>query len=264
MIPGPDQGIAPGWPLAWAGQQISAAARPAIVRVLSDTRISRSCLLDSAGDRLVLRQDYPAARRIGLDRRSEWAILQAAYAGGLGPEPIAVSPEQGWLLTAWLPGEAWQAEHLQQPARLRALGECLRAVHALPAAGARFEPVAIARRYAACSEAPQAQPLLATITSMAAELYPVGAARCVCHHDPHAGNLVGPGPTRLIDWEYAALGDPLFDLAAVTGYHGLSDRQRLLLLDAWAGSTGPEQRERMAQFERFYATLAHLWQTALG
>lgn len=264
MIPGSDQGIAPGWPLAWAGQQISADASPAIVRVLSDTRVSRSCLLHSAGGRLVLRQDYPAARRIGLDRGSEWAILQAAYAGGLGPEPIAFSPERGWLLTAWLPGEAWQAEHLQQPVRLQALGECLRAVHALPAAGAKFEPLAIARRYAASSEAPQAQRLLASITSMVAELYPDNAARCLCHHDPHAGNLVGVGPSRLIDWEYAALGDPLFDLAAVIGYHGLSADQRLLLLDAWSGNTGPQQRERLTYFERFYAVLTRLWQLALG
>ena len=211
----------------------------------------------------MLRQDYPAARRIGLDRNAEWAILQVAYAGGLGPEPVACDPERGWLLTAWLPAQKWRAEHLQLPARLLALGECLRSVHALPAAGARFEPVAIARRYAAGSEAAQAQPLLATIVSMAAELYPDEAARCLCHHDPHAGNLVGFGPTRLIDWEYAALGDPLLDLAAVIGYHALSAHQRLMLLDGWAGTTAPELRERLAGFERFYAVLTRLWSLAL-
>jgi len=57
-----------------------------------------------------------------------------------------------------------------------------------------------------------------------------GSTACLCHNDVHHLNVVGGENLRLIDWEYAGVGEPLFDLASACVYHryGRSQRERLL------------------------------------
>jgi thiamine kinase-like enzyme len=50
----------------------------------------------------------------------------------------------------------------------------------------------------------------------------------------HHLNIIDGGALRLIDWEYAGLGEPLFDLASVCVYHRYSAPQRDALLAAYA------------------------------
>ena len=44
-----------------------------------------------------------------------------------------------------------------------------------------------------------------------------GRPACIVHGDLSHANVIGTGPPRLIDWEYAAVGDPLADLACLAG-----------------------------------------------
>ena len=61
-----------------------------------------------------------------------------------------------------------------------------------------------------------------------------GSTPCLCHNDVHHLNIVGSAPVRLIDWEYAGVGEPLFDLASVCVYHRYRKPQRERLLTAYA------------------------------
>jgi len=248
---------------ALAGIPELAGAR--IVRRLGAGQASESWLLESPGGRLVLRRDTGLARRLGLDRAAEFELLCALAGTGLAPEPVRFVPEHGALVMRYLEGEAWSPAELEGPERLRALGRLLRRLHDRPVAGKAFDPARIARHYARQASAPDSHILVGEVEMLADELYPEGMARHICHHDPHCGNLIGTDPPRLIDWEYAAAGDPLMDLAVVGRYHRLQGWQERVLLEAWSdGLADLELRERLKELGRLYDLLATLWERVVG
>ena len=211
-----------------------------------------------------MRQDRAGARQLGLDREAEWAFLELGFLAGMAPEPLHVDFDRGLLVTRFVPGPAWTTQAIRQFGPLQRLGTALRALHRLPATGRRFDPMEVARRYARCIEPTRAEAYLAELAALATDLYPDTATPCLCHHDPHAGNLVGSEKLVFLDWEYAALGEPLFDLAVVDRTHQLTPAQRRCLFEAWCDGFDQTQYERLLVFGVFYDALAQLWQAALS
>lgn len=241
---------------------VLAGARP--VRELTGGEASVSWLVADYEGKYVLRQDKPLAARLGLDRKSEWAVLQAAFAADLGPEPIWADLDRGLLLTRFIPGEAWRESNLDFPVKLAALGGLLRRVHAVPAAVRLFDPLAIAERYARqCGAAPTGTSV-GEVAALSEQLLPPGMVRATCHGDPNAANIIGRDDPRLIDWEYAHAGDPLFDLAVVARYHALPGNAARWLFEAWAGGFDGEAWERLEAFGRLYDLLTGLWEQVVS
>jgi hypothetical protein len=74
--------------------------------------------------------------------------------------------------------------------------------------------------------------------------------RCLCHNDVHHLNLVDDGSRLwLLDWEYAAIGDPYFDLASVCCYHNFNAEQRSMLLDFYTRMAVARTTPEMPTYE---------------
>jgi len=73
------------------------------------------------------------------------------------------------------------------------------------------------------------------------------------------------GELLLIDWEYAALGDPYFDLAVVAGHHELDPSLARQFLEAYL-QRAPSEKEsaRFTLQRRFYQALLALWKMRVG
>jgi thiamine kinase-like enzyme len=57
-----------------------------------------------------------------------------------------------------------------------------------------------------------------------------------CHNDLLIGNFLDEGHTlRILDWEYAGMGDPYFDLANFSTNHELDESGDRMLLEAYFG-----------------------------
>jgi thiamine kinase len=54
----------------------------------------------------------------------------------------------------------------------------------------------------------------------------------IVHNDLYHGNLIGAGRLYFVDWEYAAVADPLLDLACVLAYYPQAAAHEDTLLDA--------------------------------
>ena len=230
--------------------------------------------VDSARGSFVLRLDGPQWRRPGVDRARELALHRCAAAAGLAPRIVGAWPEAGVLVTEFLAGQCWLDAHFGDASALVRLGETLQLLHALapPAspAVAPFDPLPIAMHYATLAagtptlDAQGRTQLLATLEAALQRLAAARAPACIIHGDLVAGNLLQTGARLwLLDWEYAQLADPLFDVACVLAYHPAAWPQRGLLLAA-AGLETPAARERLADAIHVYQALTWLWHQARG
>jgi aminoglycoside phosphotransferase (APT) family kinase protein len=232
-----------------------------VVSQLADGVASASWLVESGGERFVLRVDKPEAETLGLDRRAERDIQAAVARAGLTSAPLFHDLERGVSLRRHAPGRAWSAADLQHARNLERLGRSLRDLHALPPAGARFEPGAAARRYARQIASPEAQRIADEANQLLAALRFEPWRECLCHNDLVADNIVDDGEQLLlIDWEYAGIGDQWFDLAVIVQHHELAPELQGILLHAYLGRAATDaESARLQAWCRFYRLLLELW-----
>jgi thiamine kinase-like enzyme len=57
-----------------------------------------------------------------------------------------------------------------------------------------------------------------------------------CHNDLLNANFLDDGEVRIVDWEYAGMGDRFFDLANLSVNHGFGVLEDRLLLAAYFGA----------------------------
>ena len=224
---------------------------------------SDSWLIAVGEDQFVARVDKPLARLLDLDRHAELEVLQLVSSAGVGPEVIWAEPEDGILITSYLPGEAWSAKDVHDPLKLQALAVTLRRLHSLPPRGPVFAPEKAAQVYARAAGTDRAKQIAKQVAALAEEIRAKTSHPTLCHNDlVHTniiGYLVGHGTVGLIDWEYAAVGDPLFDLAVVVRHHHLQTELAEVFLGASFQSTGNKHIEKIQTHCRLYDLLAALW-----
>lgn len=81
----------------------------------------------------------------------------------------------------------------------------------------------------------------------------------LCHHDLLPANVIQTDSGLVaLDWEYARLGDPAFDLAVLVENENLSPGQTDLLLQAY-GDASPAFRQRLESMRPRYALVSLLW-----
>src|SRR5262249_11551736 len=69
---------------------------------------------------------------------------------------------------------------------------------------------------------------------------------CPCHNDLLPGNLVDDGvAVRIIDWEYAGMGDRFFDLGNLAANNLFEEEQDQLLLAIYFGEVRSRELERL-------------------
>jgi thiamine kinase len=175
---------------------------------------------------------------------------------------IWANPAEGVLVTRYLPGPAWTEIDIHDTQNLQSLAALLRRLHDLPAQGQEFDPSAAANNYARIIDTQESASLASKTNKLAAELHAEQFQSSLCHNDLVHMNIVGMDPVRLIDWEYAALGDPLFDLAVVVRHHNLCASVAAGFLQAWLPAHGKSTAERFQAFCLLYDMLSELWYQA--
>lgn len=252
--------------------RLGAAARGVrIVRCLHRAATKRVWLAERRGERLILRVDEAPAHRLELDRPAELQVLQLVAEAGVGPEVLAADTAvPAVLLLRYVTGRSWTIADLHDRRHLGQLAALLRRVHAIPVPGPALDLDAVVHHYQR----------LAGIKPMPDRGKELGhsmqhqdliikkamkhAMVSLCHHDPIAANIVGFRQPRLIDWEYAAGGDPLFDLAVVIRHHQLPAPVTRYFLSAYFGGAGAVPREAIAAREVDYERIAGFWKKALA
>ncbi len=250
--------------LAWV-PGVRAGTAPLRIERLPGGTVNDSWRVDTAQGRFVLRVDGPAWRRPGVEREREQQLHVLAARAGLAPRLLLRADADGVQVCEYLDGRSWEAGDFLQPRQLRRLGERLAELHALeaPPGIAPFEPLACAREYlqamgAQAAAAARAEELVAEIAAAARQVADGTAALAPIHGDLVHANLLDGERLWLLDWEYAQLADPLYDVACALAYYPGARPQAAQLLSA-AGLTGAGHSARLDAAIRVYDGLSGLW-----
>ena len=207
------------------------------------------------GSAYVLRVAGRDTELLGIDRRAEHEATRAAAAVGVGPEVVDFLEPEGWLVTRFIPGEAPAVERLRSPEGLAEVGRMLRVVHAGPPVPATFDSFRVVEAYRATAAERGGGPpegvrwlweIAARIRARRGRV-----AACPCHNDLLTSNFIDDGRSlRIVDWEYAGMGDPFFDLANFAINHELGREARSALLEAYFHDV-PEDAPAALELMRF-------------
>lgn len=230
-----------------------------VLSQLSCGPTNNSYEVEQGGERFVLRIDKSEAARLGLDRQAEKEVCESLASAGLASPPVYFEPESGIYLRGFLPGKTWTRRDLLSAQNLARLAQLLRRLHASPLAGKPFDPLQAAVRYSDCVGTAEAAQLCDGLIKRHSEIEK--AAQTLCHNDLVAGNILDDGKLMLIDWEYAGIGDPFFDLAIVTQHHRLDSVRVKQFLDSYLqADASAADLTRLETQRRFYQSLLDLWQ----
>ena len=220
--------------------------------VLEGGITNRNYKVEFGGKPYVVRIPGKDTELLGIDRDAEWAAACAAARAAVGPPVRAMLEDPPVLVTVFVEGRHVTEDDLREPAMLAKIAGCLHQMHfsgeELPSAFSAFRVV---EAYADIARSRGVEPpdgydaahkcakrIEKSLRGPSHEPVP-------CHNDLLAANLIrNDGDLRIVDWEYAGMGDRWFDLGNLAVNNGLDERCEEVLLEAYFGA--PPEAGQMA------------------
>jgi thiamine kinase-like enzyme len=213
--------------------------RGAVVVPLSGGITNHNFKIEVNGETFVLRMGGAQTGLLGIDRRVEHEASLRAAEVGLGPEVAAFFADKGWLVTRFIDGHPIPVEEVRRPETIARVAAALRRLHDGAPIPGRFDAHVVVEEYRDEAVAhrvviPQAfEAAHATSERIRQERGPQPAVPC--HNDLLNANFLDDGEIRIVDWEYAGMGDRFFDLANLSVNHEFGPAEDQALLTAYFG-----------------------------
>jgi thiamine kinase-like enzyme len=205
---------------------------------------NRNFKIDVDGESFVLRIGGKDTALLGIDRHAEHAANRVAAELGIAPEVVAFVEPEGYLVTRFVEGAPVPPEEMRHAEVLWRVAEAIRRIHEGPSFPSTFDSFRVVEVYVrTAAEHGVAVPAAYERAKETADL--IERARgprraCPCHNDFLNANFIAAGGAiRIVDWEYAGMGDRFFDLANFSINHELDDLGNEHLLEAYFGRLDP-------------------------
>jgi thiamine kinase-like enzyme len=204
--------------------------REARIEALSGGITNRNFKVEVDGERYVLRIGGRDTELLGIDRYNEHEASIAAARLGLAPEVLRY--QSGYLVTRFIDGETARIDSVEEVA------EMLRRFHGSKRIGGRFDAFRVVEAYRATA-IEHGVPVPADYEAAheiarKIERLREGVPQRPCHNDLLAANFINDGSRLwIVDWEYAGMGDPYFDLGNFAVNNGLGEDAEARFLAAY-------------------------------
>jgi thiamine kinase-like enzyme len=214
--------------------------RAARIEPLSGGITNQNFKVTVGGDVFVLRIGGRDTHLLGIDRHVEYEASGMAAAVGVGPEVVAWVEPEGWLVTRFLEGRPLEIPDLRSAEMVRRVAGALLRVHSAPPIPGRFDAHRVVETYDRLA-------VERGVNVPSDYLWARGISRRIaaarrhgplvpCHNDLLIANFIDDGQIRIVDWEYAGMGDRFFDLGNLTVNHELGPAAVEVMLDAYFGT----------------------------
>jgi thiamine kinase-like enzyme len=230
------------------------------VRPLEGGITNRNYRVNFGGDEYVVRLPGKDTNLLGIDREAERLATKQAAQLGIGPKVAAMFEAPPCLVTCFVEGRELTSPELREQETLAEVARGLRAFHTsgleLPT---DFQVYDVVRQYAevARSRGGELPGAFDDALTRASEIVKTVAGHpehpvSPNHDDLLAANfLQSPDGVVMVDWEYAGMGDPFFDLGNFAVNNELDDADADRLLEAYFGEPATPRRAAALNLFRF-------------
>ncbi len=197
--------------------------------------------IDVGKESFVLRIPGDDTELLGIRRRNEYEVNKIAGELGIGPEVVFFIQPEGYLVTRFIEGCPFPAEEIREPENIRKVADVLKRIHGLPFIPGAFSAFRVVEEYTEVAQRYHVEfPVnfdgyLVRMKEAENAISANPISPHPCHNDLLNENFLYDGNIRILDWEYAGMGDIFFDLANLSAHHRFSDDEDRLLLDYYFG-----------------------------
>ncbi len=203
--------------------------------------------VDIGGETFVLRIGGKGTHLLGIDRGRESTCTSIAAQVGVGAEVIHFLPGEDVLITHFITGTGITPEIAAQAEILPRIVASIKRYHAGPNFPGTFSPFDTVRSYHTLAlengvTFPKTLPQVFALMQQREQALAAGGSTYIrpCHNDLLAGNFIDDNHAiRILDWEYAGMGDLFFDLGNFAVNQSLNEEQCHLLLLHYFGEVQP-------------------------
>jgi thiamine kinase-like enzyme len=242
---------------------------PVDIDRLGSGLVNESYRVGRGGRMFSLRIAAPRAGELALDRAWECRVLRCAAGAGLAPAVERCEPRARVLVMRWAEGRTLSVDEASSPDSLGTVAQLARRLHALPLPDrprivSPAQWIAVYRRALGVRGVDRTRAGLDAVAQslLAALAAEPCAPRTLCHSDLHVQNLLLPthGAPLVLDWEYAHVSDPHWDLAGWACNSDLTEGSRNLLLRLYLNREPVRnEAERLGRLVWLYDYVCLLW-----
>ena len=220
------------------------------IEYLKEGFTNQNYFIEKNENKYAVRLCNKAAYVFHVNRNAEYAAMKAAEEIGIGAELVYFSKETGDMITKVIHGKTWNNEDASTKENIARIAHTMKKVHALPPIPYEFSPYQdiedrieyAARNYLALPD---------NLKLFQKKLHGIREQKTsdrnimigLCHNDPFPNNFIDDGKLRLIDWEFAGMGDIYFDLACISAFY--TQENRVNLLEQYFGRCDSENLEAL-------------------
>jgi len=223
-----------------------------VITELSGGITNRNYKIESSGQAYVLRVGGNDTGLLGIDRRVEYGCTLAASRAGVAPELVAFIEPEGYLVTRFIVGLGLSAEAIGTEDNIQRVVGAIKRYHALDGFPGSFSPFGVVASYLPIArhyKAPLPSDMdwfLGVAKEIEGAMSRAPFIPTPCHNDLLNGNFLDDGAgIRILDWEYAGMGDRFFDLGNFAAQHEFTVEQESILLREYFGQPTKAHHARL-------------------
>lgn len=197
---------------------------------LSGGMTNTNFLVDTGEDKYVLRIAGSGSEILGISREVEADCAARASSIGLAPDLEFSDPAKGISLTRFIEGETLTPETMKDPENLKKIAVSLKRLHGAHSFSGEFSTFDTVRDYSNkaylrnVTFPEEFNTAIRIMDDIEKALGSQSSTKVPCHNDLLAANFIKDSEKIwVIDWEYAGMGNPYFDLANFAVNQSLSD-----------------------------------------
>ena len=208
------------------------------------------------GIEAVLRIDLPIAKTLGLNRIFEAKLLESIQPFQMSPKVLFVDSSMGVLIWEFQSGETLDKKSLASlPEQL---GQTLKQIHRTKVNGGEPLFADVIENYHRLLEDFD-HPLIERGFELFDSFKNAKAPLVLSHNDINPGNILAKEHLFVLDWEYASLNHPYFDLSNAIENFNFSSEEIEVFLDSYGEIITEEGAERLNRWRNFSLYLVLFW-----
>src|SRR5256885_864908 len=229
--------------------------RPVVISPLSGGLTNENYLVESEGNRYVMRLPGQSTELVSIDRENEVYNTKAAASTGIGPKVLEHVPGVDVMVLEFIVGSTMSAKTLQSPRMTAGMAQSFHRLHASPRFLHDFNMFRLIEYYLEIVDKHDVtipdgyRDWLPQVARVERAVGVAALASVPCHNDLLCENFIDDGASlRIVDYELSGNNDPCFDLGNTAQEAEFDQDLRAALCEAYFGKRDQRQLARMNLF----------------